>query len=92
MSDLEERVAALEHLLCQLLSRQLASTALTMALINRAQAEALPGILEEYDAACDRLAAELPPHYQQPQHWQELSEILEERIRALRAAGKPPSS
>ncbi|MGH8758081.1 MAG: hypothetical protein ACREVW_00975 [Burkholderiales bacterium] len=76
----------LHHSQKRLLNRQLAFEALLSALLARVQPEALPGVLEEYDAACDRLAAEIPPAHQQPELWQEFSDVLTARLRALQAA------
>lgn len=66
------------------LNRQLAIEAMMEAMLARVPREALPGLLEEYDAGCDRLAARLPPAMQAPAlwtHWSDAISVHQERLR-----------
>lgn len=61
----------------QTMSRQLALGAMVKALLGRVPLEALPAVLEEYEAEVDHQVAQLPPKFQQPKHWQEWSDVIE---------------
>lgn len=60
----------------QQMNRLLAVEGLLHALLNRVQPEALSGLLEEYEQACDRLATQLDPKFQMPQYWREWSTAI----------------
>jgi hypothetical protein len=72
----------------QHLNRQLAFEGLMTAMLDRIQPEALAGLLEEYEQACDRLAAQLDPKWQMPHLWQQWSDAITERMQSLRTAPK----
>jgi hypothetical protein len=67
------------------LNRQLAFEALMGSMLERIHPDALEGLLEEYEAACDRLAAQLRPEMQEPDVWQQWSDAITERQKSLRA-------
>ena len=78
----------------QHLNRQLAFEAMMEAMLARVQPEALPGLREEYEQACDRLAAGLRPAMQEPALWMQWSDAITERMQSLApippvAPGKP---
>ena len=70
------------------LNRLVACEALLQALVMRVDPPALPGILEEFEAALDRSAADIPPRLQMPELWQEWTTLLSDRLRSLEQA--PP--
>ena len=76
-------IADLQETFRQTLSRQLALGAMVRALFARIPLEALPALLEEYEAEVDHQAALLPPKFQQPKHWQEWSDAIEARQKLL---------
>lgn len=82
-------INALHYLQKEHLNRQLAIEALLTAMLARVQPEALQGLLEEYDAACDRLASQLPVRFQQPRHWQRWSDAITDRQKSLQQAIQP---
>ncbi|CAN5533747.1 hypothetical protein BH10PSE16_BH10PSE16_40790 [soil metagenome] len=65
------------------LNRQLAIEAMMDALLARVPREVLPGLLEEYEAGCDRLAARLPPAMQEPALWEHWSDAISARQERL---------
>jgi hypothetical protein len=65
------------------LNRILACEAVLEALLSRIDPLALAGLGEEYDAALDRLAAELPPSIQLPELWHQWSKLIADRRRSL---------
>ena len=65
------------------LNRQLAFEAMMDAMLARVQPEALPGLREEYEQACDRLAAGLRPAMQEPALWTQWSDAITERMQSL---------
>lgn len=67
----------------QHLNRQLACEALLHSMIQRVEPAALAGLLEEYESTLDRLAAQLPPKYQQPQRWAGFSDAITQRLQSL---------
>ena len=86
MSFEKETVKAIKDLQgisTQLLSRQLALGAMTRALVGRIPLAALTAVLEEYEAEVDHQVALMPPKLQQPQYWQEWSDVLQARIKQL---------
>jgi len=80
----------LQNFQIRISNRQLAFEALLEAFLARTIPEALPGLLDEYEMALDRLATYLPPQHQQPDEWKLWRTWLENQIR-LRGA-KPPQS
>jgi hypothetical protein len=75
-------------------NRQLALEAMVEAMLCRIQPEALPGLLEEYEAACDRIAAVISPSDQHADLWKQWSDSIEGRMRSLQMipkTGMPPS-
>ena len=69
-------ITDLQQQLSQVLSRQLALGAMVKSVLLLVPLEALPALREEYDLTVDRLAADLPPKYQRPQHWEHWSDVL----------------
>ena len=66
------------------LNRQLAIEAMMEAMLAQVPREALPRLLEDYEARCDRLAARLPPAMQAPAlwtHWSDAISVHQERLR-----------
>ena len=78
------RVAHKQHL-----NRQLAFEAMMEAMLARVLPEALPGLLVEYESACDRLAALLPPEHQAPELWKQWTVEIE---RLMRKHQTPPTT
>lgn len=72
------------------LNRQLAIEAMMDAMLARVPREALPGLLEEYEAGCDRLAARLPPAMQEPALWEHWSDAISARQLQLQPQQKAP--
>lgn len=70
----------LQHFQKQHLNRQLAFEAMLESMLARVQPEALPGLLAEYEAACDRLATFLEPQHQMPDIWRQWTVALENQI------------
>ena len=79
----------LQALQKQHLNRQLAFEAMMEAMLARVQPEALPGLLVEYESACDRLAALLPPEHQAPELWKQWTVEIE---RLMRKHQTPPTT
>ena len=73
----------------QHLNRQLAFEAMMEAMLARVQPEALPGLLVEYESACDRLAALLPPEHQAPELWKQWTVEIE---RLMHKHQTPPTT
>ena len=73
----------------QHLNRQLAFEAMMEAMLARVLPEALPGLREEYEQACDRLAALLPPEHQAPELWKQWTVEIE---RLMRKHQTPPKT
>lgn len=85
-------VKALESSQKQQLNRLLACEALLVAIVRRLAPQALAGVLEEYDAALDRAAAQLDPALQLPEVWAQMSDGLRDYARSTGAAqGMPPN-
>ena len=76
-------ITDLQNTFRQTLSRQLALSAMTRAIVSRIPLGALREVIEEYEAEVDHLAASLEPKHQEPKYWHEWSEILEARIAQL---------
>lgn len=70
----------------QLMNRQLACEALLAAMLHRMDQRDLPGLLEEYEAAIDRIAAELSPQDQMEEHWLHFADAIRELL-----PKRPPS-
>lgn len=77
-------ITDLQATFAQTNSRQLALGAVTRALLARVPLGALPAVLEEYEAEVDHQVALMPPKFQQRQHWDEWSTLIEARIKELR--------
>ena len=76
-----EAIKALESSQKKQMNRILACEALMEAWVRRTAPAALRGLAEEYEAAIDRLAVELPPRIQLPEvwgHWSALIAALEQ--------------
>ena len=73
----------------QHLNRQLAFEAMMEAMLARVLPEALPGLLVEYESACDRLATLLPPEHQMPEIWRLWTVEIE---RVMRKHQTPPKT
>ncbi|GKS96929.1 hypothetical protein [Acidovorax sp. SUPP2825] len=82
-------IADLQETFRQTMSRQLALGALVRAMLARIPLEALPSVLEEYEAEVDHQVALMHPKFPQPKHWQEWSDVIEARIGQLRQAQDP---
>jgi len=88
----KETIKAIEDLhqtFRQTMSRQLALSAVTRALLARVPLAALPHLLEEYEAEVDSMAAQLHPRHQEPAYWLEWSALIEARIAQLRREQSP---
>lgn len=79
-------ITDLQETFRQTMSRQLALGAMMKAILGRVPLEALPSVLEEYEAEVDHQVAQLHPKFQQPKHWQEWSDVIEARQRQLQQA------
>ncbi|MBQ0917242.1 hypothetical protein KBW71_02195 [Hydrogenophaga aromaticivorans] len=77
-------IADLQDTFRQTMSRQLALGAMVRAILARVPLEALPSVLEEYEAEVDHQVASLPPKYQQAKYWEEWSAVIEARIGQLK--------
>lgn len=77
-------ITDLQNTFRQTSSRQLALGAMVRALVGRVPLTALPAVLEEYEAEVDHLATQLLPKFQEPQYWQEWTDLMEARIKQLR--------
>ena len=87
-----QAIKALESSQKQQLNRLLACEALLVAIVRRLAPQALAGVLEEYDAALDRAAAQLDPALQLPEVWAQMSDGLRDYARSTGAAqGMPPN-
>ena len=84
-------ITDLQNTFSQTLSRQLALGAMVRAILGRVPLEALPSVLEEYEAEVDHQVALLHPKWQQPQFWQEWSDVIEARQKQL-ARGRDPKN
>lgn len=73
-------IADLQDTFRQTMSRQLALGAMVRAVLAQIPLEALPLVLEEYEAEVDHQVALMPPKFQQPKHWQEWSDVIEALI------------
>lgn len=82
-------ITDLQNTFRQTASRQLALGAMVRALVGRVPLSALPSVLEEYEAEVDHLAAQLLPKFQEPQYWQEWTDLMEARIKQLREQSGP---
>ena len=82
-------IKGLYQLQKQHLNRQLAFEAMMEAMLARVLPEALPGLLVEYESACDRLAALLPPEHQMPEIWRLWTVEIE---RVMRKHQTPPKT
>lgn len=69
-------ITDLQTLLAQTQSRQLALGAMVKAILGQVPLAALDAVLEEYEAEVDHQVAQLPPKFQQPQHWLEWSDVI----------------
>lgn len=87
-AEVTKAITDLQNINKQHLNRQLAFEGLMTALLHRVQPEALPGLLEEYEQACDRLASQLEPKWQMPQLWQQWSDEIEQLALKHRTAPK----
>lgn len=81
----------------QQLNRLLACEAMLVAVVRRLAPQALAGVLEEYDAAIDRVAALLEPKLQMPDVWQQMSDGLRDYAKSLdtaqgRQQSQPPDA
>ena len=65
------------------LNRQLAIEAMMDAMLAQVPQAALSGLLEEYEAGCDRLAARLPLEMQEPTLWAHWSDAIAARQKCL---------
>jgi hypothetical protein len=72
------------------LNRQLAIEVMMDAMLARVPREVLPGLLEEYEAGCDRLATRLPPTMQEPALWEHWSDAISTRQKQLQPQQKAP--
>lgn len=72
------------------LNRQLAIEVMMDAMLARVPREVLPGLLEEYEAGCDRLATHLPPTMQEPALWAHWSDAISKRQQQLQLQQKAP--
>ena len=79
-------ITDLQETFRQTMSRQLALGAMVKAMLGRVPLEALPDVLEEYEAEVDHQAAQLHPKYQQQKHWQEWSDAIQARQQQLQQA------
>ena len=79
-------IADLQNTFRQTMSRQLALGAMVRSILGRIPLEALPSVLEEYEAEVDHQVSQLPPKFQEPKHWQEWSDVIEARTKALQQA------
>ena len=79
-------IADLQETFRQTMSRQLALGAMVRAILGRVPLEALPAVLEEYEAEVDHQAALLHPRFQQAKHWQEWSDVIAARHKQLQQA------
>ena len=87
-------ISDLQDTFVQLMSRQLALGAMVKSTLLLAPLEALPALREEYELTVDRLAADLPPKYQRPEHWEHWSDVLaglEQQLRRLGDQQNPQS-
>jgi hypothetical protein len=73
------------------LNRLLALEAMMEALLDRVDPRAVAGIAEEYEAALDRLAADLPPGLQRPELWQQWTTLLAD-MQQSRQQKAPPDT
>lgn len=76
-------ITDLQKTFSQTMSRQLALGAMVKAILGRVPLEALPSVLEEYEAEVDHQVAQLHPKWQQPKFWQEWSDVIEARQKQL---------
>ena len=58
------------------LNRQLATEVMMDAMLAQVPQAALPALLEEYEAGCDRLAMRLPANMQEPALWTRWSDAI----------------
>lgn len=72
------------------MNRILACEALMEAWVRRTAPAALRGLGEEYEAALDRLAAELPPRIQLPEVWAHWSALIAALEQSHAAGRRPP--
>ena len=79
----------LQALQKQHLNRQMAFEAMMEAMLARVLPEAPPGLLVEYESACDRLATLLPPEHQMPEIWRLWTVEIE---RVMRKHQTPPTT
>ena len=70
------------------LNRQLAIEAMVNAMLAQLPLEVLPGLLEEYEVGCDRLAARLPPKMQEPALWRHWSDAISARQQQIQREQK----
>lgn len=89
--ETEKAIKDLQETFRQTMSRQLALGAMTKALLGRVPLEALPAVLEEYEAEVDHQAASLHPRFQMPKLWEEWSALIEGQMRQLRQQQGPGS-
>jgi len=68
------------------MNRVLACEAMLVAVVRRLAPQALAGVLEEYDAAIDRAAAQLDPALQMPDVWQQMSDGLRDFAKSVDSA------
>ena len=77
-AEVTKAITDLQNINKQHLNRQLAFEGLMTALLHRVQPEALAGLQEEYEQACDHVAAQLAPQWQMPALWHQWSSKIEQ--------------
>ena len=83
-----QAVKDLDSAMKKQLNRNLAAEALLEALIVRLDPRALAGLAEEYDAAVDRLAADIEPNLQRPYLWARWSTLIADLQKSHQAQAK----
>lgn len=76
-------ISDLEKTFAQTLSRQLALGAMVRSMLDLVPLEALPALLEQYEAGVDHQAAQFPPKFQRRELWEEWSDAIEARQKQL---------
>lgn len=85
----------LQNTFRQTMSRQLALGAMVRAILARVPLEALPAVLEDYEAEVDHQVALLHPRFQQPKFWQEWSDVItarQQQLRQTQGTQTPPAN